>query len=316
VTPLAGGTVLRVLKISAQALISLLCLGYALRGVDAGEFMAVLSGYPKPAFLVVLFLFVLCICVQALRLSLLFDPSLGLFDALKAVTVGLGLNNVLPAKGGEVFKVAYIGRSLGRAASVAAGAVFFERFFDANVLCLLSALALSDVVERSILWRAGFFLIICWSFFIFFRSRPDVFERLWGVIPLLRRVKFLDDLREHLLYGMTVRQLLLGSLTTAGVWAAYCAYTVYAFISVGETPLTPTNAAVVFLISAAGQLLPSSPGSLGVFEASIIWGFGIFGVGREQALGIAILTRALQLLPTVGAAAVIFTSRAKERDIG
>jgi uncharacterized membrane protein YbhN (UPF0104 family) len=284
--------------------VSVICLVYALRGVDVAVLRNVFLKYSKINVAAVLFIFALCVWIQALRLSLLFDPGLGVLNALKAVLVGLGFNNVLPAKGGEVVKVAYVSKFLNRPASTATAAVFLERFLDANCLYFLSILVLGDMINQSVKWWAGAFFVIFWSLFVFFRVRHDVLLKIWGLFTLLGHVRYLDEPRIIPPQRMSQRQILAAVVSTAGVWVTYFAYSASAFVVAGNFPISLEDAAVIFLVSAAGQLVPSSPGSLGVFEASIVWSAGVFGVEREQALGIAFLMRVIQFLPT--AAAIVF----------
>ncbi len=48
-------------------------------------------------------------------------------------------------------------------------------------------------------------------------------------------------------------------------------------------------------VTAFGAALPSSPGALGVYELSMVAGLLVFGHPQEIAVGVAILTHALQL---------------------
>ena len=308
---LPRGKYFKLLRLFLQVTISAACLFYALKGVDVAALRDALLEYSRLDVAAVLLTFVFCVWIQALRLSVLFCPKLGAAGALRAVLVGLGFNNVLPAKGGEALKVVYISKFLGRPASDAASAVLLERFLDANGLFFLSALILGDIVDPSVRWWAGVFFLVFWSLFIFFRARHDIFLKIWNSLPLAGRVRFLDELSKSLLRRTTSRQILNAGVSTVGVWGAYFAYSACAFIVAGNFTITMKNAAVIFLISAAGQLVPSSPGSLGVFEASVVWGSGIFGVEREQALGIAFLMRVIQFLPTVGA--VVFFAVKRRR---
>ncbi|MDR3353402.1 MAG: flippase-like domain-containing protein [Synergistaceae bacterium] len=289
--------------------VSVVCLFYALRGINIASLRDEFREYSVPGVAVVLLAFACCVWIQALRLSALFSPKLGSVNALEAILVGLGFNNVLPAKGGEAVKVAYISKFLGRHVSDAASAVLMERFWDANGLFVLSAVILGDILDPSARQWGGVFFVVFWALFIFFRARHDIFLKIWNLLPLVGRVRFLDELRESLLRRTTSRQILEAGALTVGSWAAYFAYSACAFIIAGNFPITIGDAAVIFLISAAGQLVPSSPGSLGVFEASVVWGSGIFGVDREQALGIAFLLRVIQSLPTVSAVALFMVKR-------
>jgi uncharacterized membrane protein YbhN (UPF0104 family) len=46
------------------------------------------------------------------------------------------------------------------------------------------------------------------------------------------------------------------------------------------------------------MLLPSTPGAIGVYEASTVLALSWFGIEKEQALGIALFNHALQFIPT------------------
>ncbi|MDR1472573.1 MAG: flippase-like domain-containing protein [Synergistaceae bacterium] len=305
-----GWSIPRILTFSLQLAVSAICLIYALKGIDSDLLRRAVKNYSIFHVAAAVLISILCIWLQALRLSLLFEPPLGLWEALRVTVLGLGLNNVLPAKGGEVLKVVYVNKSLSRPAHAAAAAVFFERFFDANCLYLLIALTLTDIAKGSLIRRMGVVFAVCWFLLIFFRCRPERFDAIWGAMPKLRGVKFFDGLKRHLLRDMTSRQLLKAWAATLSVWAVYFAYTVYALMRVGDFNISIKAAAEVFLISAAGQLLPTAPGSLGVFEASVVWGLSLFGVGQEPALGIAFLLRMIQLVPTLAALVVLFVGKA------
>ena len=171
---------------------------------------------------------------------------------------------------------------------------------------------LREYISRPALMGAGAVFFICWALFILSRLRPAKFERAWGLAPALGKIKFLEDLKTYLLYKTSPRQLAVCALMTAGSWCAYCACAVIAFLRVGNFDISVADAFVAFIVSAAGQLVPSSPGSLGVLEASIVWGLGLFGVEKEPALGIAFFIRAAQFLPTLGAAGIFADDAARK----
>ena len=295
-------------KILLQAIVTLLCVFYVLWGIDLAQLKAALSGYaPLPVLAAIATVFA-NLLILSVRIKILCGGKLGFLASFKATIVGQGLNNVLPAKGGDVAKIVYISRSA-VSTSEAAGAVLVERFFDANFLFVLSAVMLREYITGYALSAVGIIFLLCWAAFIFFRLFPAKFERFLNFFPgfsLIKKIKFLDDLKKYLLYGMSSRQLVLCAASTAVSWSAYCAYTVIVFLFVGNFDISLAAAFVAFIISAAGQLVPSSPGSLGVLEASIVWGLGIFGVPKEPAVGIAFLIRLIQLLPTIGVPIVFF----------
>ncbi|MDR3076115.1 MAG: flippase-like domain-containing protein, partial [Synergistaceae bacterium] len=279
------------IKVALQIAVSLLCVFYVVRGIDFAHLKTVFSGYALLPIVAAIAPTIVNMFIMSARIKALCGRQIGFACALKATVVGQGLNNVLPAKGGDVAKIVYISQEPGMTASAAAGAVIVERFFDANCLFVLSAIMLREYIPQSVLAGAGMVFFLCWAAFIFFRFRPAKFERIWDFFPGLKKIKFLDDLKKYLLYDMSPRQLTLCAAATAGSWLAYCSYTVIAFLCVGKFEISLAAAFVAFIISAAGQLIPSSPGSLGVLEASIVWGLGIFGVAKEPAVGIALFIR-------------------------
>ena len=293
----------KILKILLQVAVSLVCIFYVLWGIDFAQLKAIFSDYALFPILAVIAIVVADLFVLSARINILCGPGIGFRAAFKATIVGQGLNNVLPAKGGDMAKIVYISRKSEVSLSEASGAVLVERFFDANCLFILSAVMLGEYISGCALVGAGIIFLLCWTALVFFRGYPEKFERFWNFFPL-KKVKFLDDLKKYLLRGMSSRQLVFCAAATAGTWSTYCAYTVLAFLFVGKIDIPLAAAFTAFIISAAGQLVPSSPGSLGVLEASIVWGLGLFGVAKEPAIGIAFLIRLIQFLPTVGVSIV------------
>ena len=137
------------------------------------------------------------------------------------------------------------------------------------------------------------------------RFYSNAFERLWHGATLLKRFPIINDLKDELLYGVQARQLLTAVLTTSAVWVSYGLYSVYTLLHVAHFPLSVEQGIIVFLFIAAGQLIPSSPGSLGVFEASVVFGLSRFGVDREPALAIALFMRIIQYIPTLIATIIL-----------
>jgi uncharacterized protein (TIRG00374 family) len=302
----------KTLKISIQIAVSLLCVFYALRGVDFARLVETLSGYamwPVALSLVPCFA---NLFIMSARIDALCGRKAGFWGAFRATVVGQGLNNVLPAKGGDVAKIVYLSQTPGVTAAEAAGAVIVERFFDANCLFVLAVTMLRRYIPSSALIGAGGVFFTCWAIFFLCRFYPARFEQVWIRLPWLAKIKFLDSLKQYLLYEMSARQLAVGALSTVGSWCSYCAYTVIAFLCVGNFDMSLADAFAAFIISAAGQLVPSSPGSLGVLEASFGWGLWLFGVGREAALGIAFFVRAAQFLPTLGVPIVFMNDAARK----
>jgi len=67
-------------------------------------------------------------------------------------------------------------------------------------------------------------------------------------------------------------------------------------------PVAATVAALVLVN--LGGVIRSTPGNVGVFQLMYALGVASFGVGRTEAIAVAILIQAIQLLSAVGAGAL------------
>ena len=66
------------------------------------------------------------------------------------------------------------------------------------------------------------------------------------------------------------------------------------------------QALAVFILSALGMAMPSTPGAVGVFEAAIVFGLNhLFNVDKELALAIGLLIHMMQYIPTTAAGLVV-----------
>lgn len=288
-----------------QILISVIAIGYALWGIN---FTNLLDNFARYSFVNIFFAVLLlffCCWVQAVRFAQLFTPSLTTVAAFQAVMIGLGLNNILPAKGGELAKIFYIHKNYQRSTATAISATFWERFFDANALFILAICILRPWIDPTLQRNMALIFGIAWICLCGMRFYSNAFERLWRHVSAFKRFPIINHLKDQLLYGVRTRQLLTAVLTTSAVWISYGFYSVYTLLQVAHFPLSVGQGIIVFLISAAGQLIPSSPGSLGVFEASVVFGLSRFGIDREPALAIALFMRIIQYIPTLAAVFIL-----------
>ncbi|MDX1592676.1 MAG: lysylphosphatidylglycerol synthase transmembrane domain-containing protein [Gammaproteobacteria bacterium] len=285
------GRLLRILLVAV-------CIAYAVWNVDPTALARTLGGIdPLRVTLVTLFTGLGYIAL-AFRLRHLSHHRLPLGTGLAASLVALGVNNLLPAKLGEVAKALYLRERGAMPFSESVVIVGWERFFDLNVLVLMALAGASSYLDPSLLAPAVVALLVAWGM-------------AWGVIrfatpvrsaiarlPSSRLRAFLHDVHAHLDTRM-VRGTLLGTaVLSVVVWLLYAGGFWLVLAWIFELRLTTAEILVVFVVAASGMALPSSPGALGVYEAAIVLALGWFGVAREQALAAALVMHAIQYLPT------------------
>lgn len=276
--------------------VSLGALTYALWDVDFGTLWRALRGYALWPVCILLF----CICLDygamALRLKVLL-PIASLGTTLRGVLICLGYNNILPAKAGDVIKVAYLARQTSAPLTVVAPAILWERLLDAVFLALMG---IASAAQLGMGGSVGFSLGLLGALgFLFWVARhyTAFFHRLYAYIPSPKITQALHTLHNHAVDGITVAYVMRGTLLTLLVWCIYFAVFCIGMTLVAGFDLSILQMLVVFTVLAVGAALPSSPGSLGVYEGAIVLGLSWYGIGQSEALGFALFMHMLYFIP-------------------
>jgi len=225
---------------------------------------------------------------------------------VKAGLLCLAANNIFPAKAGEVIKAAWISRKNEIPLAAGLGIVFWERFFDVNMLLLIGVWTAWTLNIDSGLLAGILVLTVAWIVLLFAKKYPAFFSALLSKIKLNKLTDFFNALREEVNSNMTLKRISWLTVSTALVWATYAAAAIFSYKYVAGFNITITEGLCIFAISALGMLLPSTPGAIGVYEASIVIALSWFGIEKEQALGIALFGRALQFIPTTLLGGIVF----------
>jgi hypothetical protein len=224
---------------------------------------------------------------------------------LKAFLLSMAVNNVVPAKLGELAKAFYLRKECGYSLSQSISMVFWERFFDLNAILAMGLL----VAFHFKLWGAiiplGLGVGSIWACLFLVRKWPDKAERLITLIPFERVREFIFEVKLQLVHGVTLRYLVILGMYTILVWFLYAIPTFLTISWVAGIKLTMGQTLAVFILSALGMAMPSSPGAVGVFEAAVIFGLGLFKVDKELALAIGLLIHMMQFIPTTVAGLLV-----------
>lgn len=231
----------------------------------------------------------------------------------EVLVVGYGINALLPARLGELFRVEYFKRLHNVPRVWALGSVIVERMLDGMtvVLCLLIGLlslgrpAQSD--EMVFLLVAGglsFSLVLAAIYLFGFKVElPWIghFRQISGQMDMLRQI--LKVLRSRLFAGATLLTAIIYIFETLMLGASLA--------SVGEA-LTATQMLVLLGVVSLSTLMPSAPGFLGTYQFAFALTLELFA--RDPAHGVTVAT-AIQLflfLP-VGLLALLLVTRASWR---
>lgn len=226
---------------------------------------------------------------------------------LSAYLVGLFFNTILPLRAGEAGRiVALVRRTRGSAAEVTT-TVALERVLDVTTLLVLLLVCSPWLPHLTWLHAAALVAIpvvlalpIAAALLARFGDRPIEI----GLTPL-RLLPFFDDVRVTVATRNIGRGLL--GLRSARAAAVSCTLTLASWLALAVSSWLLTLAfhlhvpflAGVLLVVATniGQVLPSSPAALGVFEAAVLLALSAYGIDRSAGLPYAVELHALNLVP-------------------
>lgn len=273
------------------------CLAYALWGVDFAALGRAVRSFALAGVLATLAAVAVDMLCVGLRLRWISGGRAAFSTAFNAGMLGLGLNNVVPAKLGELAKAAYLRRFAGISLGQGMGMVFWERFADLHALILMALFAAAFHGMRLAVVPLAAAVAGLWVCLAALRLWP-------GLAPRLARLAYFPRLRTlaadglaHLAERRGARFFAVLALATAVTWGLYCAqYYIFFWWGAG-LDLTAGQVLSVFVFGALGLAAPSTPGGVGVYEAVMVAVLTSLGVDKEQALAAGLVYHAIYYLP-------------------
>ncbi|HEY8166808.1 MAG TPA: lysylphosphatidylglycerol synthase transmembrane domain-containing protein [Gemmatimonadaceae bacterium] len=292
-------------------------LAWVLRDVSLNAVWGELSRSNLPLFLASAFCATAIFPLRAIRWRAILEPvapGQPLGALWRSIAIGIMVNNVLPARAGEIARAYALTRETSVSFATSLASLAVDRVFDMLVLLMLGALGLLDpafphsakiagqsmgsIAQGSIvlvvllvgaLYALAVFPVQLVRIFEIFARRvsPSVEER--GKAVLLKFSQGLSVLRSPrrftVVLGWTIAHWLLNGLA---FWLG--------FLAVG---INLSFAAALFLqmLVAIGVAVPSAPGFFGVFEKLATVGLAIYGISATQATSWAIGFHILSFIP-------------------
>jgi uncharacterized protein (TIRG00374 family) len=248
------------------------------------------------------------IVIRALRWRYLFTPATRppLRAVADALLIGYLFNNILPARAGEVARVVALKQRAGTSRAETAATVVIERGYD--VLCLLMLLFATLPWLPPVSWLpTAVYLAIALAVGL---AAAIVVLSIWGDRALrlaLRPFVRLPFLRERIEgvtrnLGQGLAGLRRGRIGFAAfVWTTVSwlvlAISFWLVMLAFDLQLSPVAGLFVVIAVGLAMILPSSPGSLGVFEAAVVLALSAYGISGSQALPYALVLHAVNFFP-------------------
>jgi uncharacterized membrane protein YbhN (UPF0104 family) len=220
--------------------------------------------------------------------------------ALRGVTIGAGLNNLLIANGGDAARVLLVARVSGVRRTSILASLALDRVFDPLCFGLLlftatfvMPLPAAFVSARPIV---GVALVVAAALLTWLvrtsGTGPEAVEPLKGFRAHGR------EFRDRVQGLATGRRFAMALLISLGVWILQMATFDLVARSVGvDLPLAGTLAAL--LLTNAGLLLRATPGNVGYFQFAYAVATASFGVHTDAAVAVGLLIQVVQIVPVM-----------------
>ena len=292
------------------------CLVYAFSGVQWDRVVAAFGKVSLVKVSVAMLWIAINGPLVGYRLHFISDGLLSAIRGAWAAILCWGLNNVFPAKLGEVAKVAYLSMKSDLTLGRSFGTVFWERFSDINIMLLFGVAASAVYGVNTALVPLAITVAALWLIVGGLRFAPKTSEWFIARLPFDKLRRFFTDLKRQV--GERLSLVFFIKLIGLGlcIWGVYWGIVHVCMNWVFDFRLTSEQSLVVFFLTAVGAAIPSVPGAVGVYEAAAVFGLKLYGVEGSEALTAAIILHMVQYIPaTVGGFAVLFFSRMSVSDL-
>lgn len=288
----------------------ILSLGFIILIIKIVNFQDVIKALEKFNFnylAILLALYLYGMVIRTIRWRLLIKQSkdVSFWKVFSPLSIGFMVNNVLPAKIGEIVRAEYIARENRISRGFSLGTVFAERMFD-TILVLIFLFGsiffsktLLNIIQANI-WLLVILVLIIALVLLILLSRA-VQQHLTSFLPkkyqgfmsglMERTSKSVSFLRQkHLFFKI--------SFLTVLIWLGIVLGYVLIFKAFGLKIPVYGYFAIVSLGS-IGMVIPSTSANIGVYDVIVMSAIMLFMVNKDTAFAIAAVAHALDIVPNI-----------------
>jgi hypothetical protein len=296
-------------KLLLGVISSALFLWLAARGIDWSQFGHALR-QTRYVYLIPAVVFtMLGHFSRAVRWKYMMAPvkQCGLRPLWAAVAIAFMVNNLLPARLGELVRAFVIGRSQKVSRSASFATIVYERVVDVFVLILLLWFCMVRISGPAWLARSAEVLVA---------FNVALFLLLWAMVRWRERFRALiaravrpfpadtqrrlHDSADAFALGLGVVTKPAASLPIAllsfAVWGCAIAAVWFCLIAF-RLQLPPLASLLLIVLVSLGSMIPSAPAFLGTLQYACVIGLGIYGIDRANALAFSAVYHVTQFLP-------------------
>jgi glycosyltransferase 2 family protein len=290
----AGSTRRTLLRRGIEVGVSLLCLFLALRTVHPADLLAALQA--ASLFWILAFVAIMAgvLLLKAWRWQLLFHPEYNppFGSMLSILCVSYMISNVLPGRAGELARVVLLPAEQPVSAARTVASIVVERLLDLlsvlfMLVCLLPFVNLPHDMRQAAqalgvlaLVGAGAMMLLS-----FWKQRLLRWAHMiFGGVRMLNRPALFEAL-EHLVDGFALLRTPLGLAVIGLALLSWIGVDLLGWAAAQAFHIQVPFSAIVFavILTTLSQLLPSTPGYVGVFQLAATMALVPLGIPPLQA---------------------------------
>lgn len=275
--------------------------------VDLNEVWQNLRKLSWEIVMIAIAVYVLGMAVRALRWFLIISirEKVAFYTVFRGLVYGYMLNQLLPAKIGEVARAEYLTRKSTPGRSFLLGTIAAERVFDMVVILLF--LGISIVFSETIMskiqaqWIPVMVIVFGLTALILLLHNVQLLKKITRYLPGKIRSfadRVLDNLADSFNVFKSFKLIFKILLLTLVIWLLTC---LVFFLIIQDLDIEVPFYAYLFIVSAGtfGMIIPSTSANVGVYHAVAMGALMLFMVPKAEALSFAILAHAFDFFPAI-----------------
>jgi glycosyltransferase 2 family protein len=286
--------------------VSIVLLYFALRGIEFREIWTTLKK-TNPALAFAPLIFIACaICLSAYRWSKVAGTNVRFRETVSALLIGMFVNNVLPARLGEVARGYVLSRKKNLSFTYCIASVALDRFFDATGLLVLTLVffprtRLPHTVSEAIYIVIGV-LVFC-VLMIIVLSRESLANRLSKRVKKAEKsilsglVKRLIEIQENLRRINSPLTIIYFVIISSLIWFSMSIALYLVTVALGIHSVSFWVIPFVCALLNFGISIPSSPGYVGLYQFLLVYLLSLFGMPKAEGFTVSILYHASWYVP-------------------
>ena len=311
-TKFAHGRMATTLRVALGLIVGVTFVVLVLRSVDFAEVGALLSRASFTPLALAFFAFVADFLLRAVRFWMMLLSTTGRRLSLRP-TIGpfiasFGMNDILPFRVGDGFRVLWFSRQFKIPPGTVLGTMIVERILDLVTIVLLGGVSLTLVgasAPAGLVWNFQLVLGVALAGGIGLLFAPAllcrVVEWVFGWInfaPLATLIAALRATSAAILQIGSWRRLTVLTVLSLALWVLESIVLVGVWMSLGGSLDAVMKPFLAFVFSTLGTLVPSLPGHFGTFEYFGIQAFALTGVDVSMAAAVLLLAHLILWAPT------------------